>query len=590
MADPIDSAFAGYRFHRVLGEDADAGTYEVTEQAGGREVVIETLVGARAGDEDLREWFRWAWEALAEVEHRGVVRVFDVGEREGVPYAVRESVAGDDLATTLASDGALLPEVADEIVAELAAALAELHDAGIVHGSLGPGSVLLVRSPGEQSPDPTPRLTGFGRVEGHRRDDVAGLARIHSAMLDPEESSSSPLAEVHELAEAGRYRTAPAFAEAVARARAGHAPEDELDEPEGVGTVATSTRRARRGFLLVTAAAVAAVVAVVLLTSGDDSEPEPATGPPPVAGLGPAEDDAPAPAPGVSATGDGTTPTANAGASPIDVSGGPAGVAVRDGIVYVATAGSGELVGYEEGTGEEVVGPVELGAEAAEVTIVDDVGWVTLPDANQVARVDLSVAKPAAELFAVGERPAGLTAALGSIFVADSGSGQLSRVDVGDGAGEAVIIGAQEPRGIAYGLDSLWVTDGAGRLLQVDPDNPAGSESFEVGAEPRGVLVVDDAVWVANSGDGTVTRFDPESGEGEAIDVGGEPLDVAADPTRIWVANANGYVSAIDIATNEVERIDVEADLGAPVGVAVGDEVWVTTGDGNSLVPVAEPG
>lgn len=584
MAGSLDNSFAGYRFHRVLGSRSDVGVYEATELASDRPVVIETLVGDGAADEDLRDWFRWAWEQVRHLRQPGVVAVFDVAERAGVPFAVRESI-GEDLPFVLESAGVLQPDVADAIFDQLAEALTALHEAGVVHGSLDTDCVLIGGGPEEAE---VAYLTGFGRVEGHRRDDLRGLVRIHAAMLGPREAAAPPLAEVVERAEAGDYRTAAELAAAVAGARAGHAPDgDALGDGGGAGARATSQRRARRGFILATLVSVATVVAVVLITSGTASDRDAGSARTPAAG-GPEAD--PPPAPSVSATGEGDPAPTDASASSIDVPGAPAGVAVRNGIVYVVTSESGELIGFDEASAEEVVGPVDLGAGAGEVTIVDGLAWITLPRTNQLAKVDLAAGKdPSAELIDVGERPAAVIGAVGSIFVADSRSGGLSRVDPGADTVQPVIIGAQEPRGIGYGADSLWVSDAAGSVLEVDPDDPAGSRSYEAGAEPRGVLVVDDAVWVANSGDGTVTRLDSRSGESESIDVGGEPLDLAADDERVWVSNSGGYVSSIEIATAAVERIEVPGDLGAPVGVAVGSEVWVTT-EGDALIPLTGSG
>lgn len=580
--DQPEGGFAGYRFHRVLGPRTDSGVYEATEQATGRAVVIETLVGESAESEDLREWFAWAWEAVGELDQAGVVDVYDVGERDGVPFAVREFIEGEDLASRLESDGPLTPETADAIFYRLTAALSVLHEAGVVHGSLVPSSVLL--GPGEDGDEADAYLSAFGRAEGLRGDDVAGLAGIHAATLGPKEAALSPIAEVFERAGAGRYRTADDLAADVTRARTGEAlaedGDDGEDDEDGDEVATSSVGRGGKALALIAMVAVAAV-AVIFLTTDDDPEPTdtasaPATSTP--------EEEPPPPGPGVSATGVGGPPSTPLG-EPIEVGGSPTALSVRDGVVYVATADSGELIGYDELSGKEVVGPVDLGGPAAEVTIVDEVAWVTLPASNEVARVDLGSKDPAAETVAVGEQPAGLTAALGAVFVANEGSGQLSRIETSDSSVVSVPLAAQEPRGIAFGNDELWVTDGAGRLLEVDPENTAGSQSFEVGAEPRGVLVVDDSVWVANSGDGTVTRFDFETDEGELIDVGGEPLDVAADGERIYVSNADGYVSAIDLATNEVERIEVPSDVGAPVGIAVGSSgVWVTTGEGDSLL------
>lgn len=593
MSEQTDSAFSGFRFHRVLGSVDGVGVYGATEQETGRPVVIETLLGDAAGDEDLREWFRWAWEEVRELDHPGTVRVLEVGEREGVPFAVREPIGGEDLAGLVESAGSLTTEVADAILHRLAEVLAALHEAGIVHGALTAECVLLDgEDDGATAEAPALHLTGFGRTEGHRRDDVQALARIHAAVLGEKEAATEPLAAVLERAEGGGYRTADALSGAVAQARRGIAPgEEEEADGQVAGPPAEagpdrSLRTARRGFWLAALAAVAAVVVVLLITSGDEEGSGGRPGPTDAAEVTPED---PPPAPGVSVTGEGGE--SGGGEDPpgvqVEVEGGPSGISVRDGVVYVVTADSGELVGFDERTGEEIVGPIDLGSGAGEVTIVDDVAWATLPGRDQVARVDLAAGDPGAKRIGVGERPNGVIGAAGSIFVAETDSGGLSRVDPADDTVESLIVGAEEPRGIAFGAGALWVSDGGGQVLRVDPDDPASSEGFPTGAAPRGVLVVGTDVWIANSGDGTVTRLESGSGESESIDVGGAPVDLAADEEgRIWVANADGYASSIAIASGDVERVEVPAGEGAPVGIAAGSSIWVSTGDGDTVVAI----
>ena len=189
----------------------------------------------------------------------------------------------------------------------------------------------------------------------------------------------------------------------------------------------------------------------------------------------------------------------------------------------------------------------------------------------------------------VGGEPRGLVGALGSIWVAAKDSGELIEVDVASGDVERVEVDVEQPRGIAFGFGSLWVTDATGSVVEVDPRDPKNSESFKVGADPRGVLAVEDRVWVANSGDGTVSVLDPATGKGEELDVGGTPLDVAAGSERIWISNADGYVSSIDFGGTEVNRYDLPPGLGTPAGIAEGQRVWTSTGEGDSLVPVDPP-
>jgi len=572
VTDPADIDFPGYRVARVLLDSPDAAAYAATDPTAGRAVVIETLAGDAAGDEHLRDWFREAWEAVEGIDHPNVVDVYGVDERDGVPFAVRASLNGTDLGGLLEERGSLPPEVACALLARIADALDALHSAGVVHGSFGPESVIVeqVRGGGR------PVLVGFGRVEGDRRDDIRALVPMLEEMIGEEPSPA--LAEVLEGAREDDFTSASKLAAACTTATGGRAP---------------SSRR-RTGVLALIAAAVVAAAVLIVLQLGDDDDSDVvasnAAETESTASTGTGDEPLEKPGPRVSATGEGTPAKQDDGiGDPIDVPGGPIAVAARRGVIYAATTGKGELVGYEERTGKASVEPIELGGAAQDLTIIDDVVWAALPDEGVVASVDLGDEDPEAEMIDVGGEPRGLVGALGSIWVGAKDSGELIEVDVASGDVKRVEVDVEQPRGIAFGFGSLWVTDATGSVVEVDPRDPKNSESFKVGADPRGVLAVEDRVWVANSGDGTVSVLDPATGKGEELDVGGTPLDVAAGSERIWISNADGFVSSIDFGGTEVNRYDLPPGLGTPAGIAEGQRVWTSTGEGNSLVPVDPP-
>ena len=589
MTDPPESAFDGFRIQAALEDDPRAGAYEATELATGRTVVIETLLGEAARDRDLRDWFSWAWAAVAELRHAGVVAVHGTGRRNGVPFAVRESVEGDDLSTLLEAGGSLTDEVLLTAFDRIAAAVGALHEAGVVHGDLSPRRVLLP----SDSLD-APRLTGFGRVEGSRPDDIRALGNLLESMLaaSGEDGPRPELDAVLERAREGGYRSVPELAGAVAAtappASAGVPAVGANAEAFGEPPASAGSGRSRRGLSLALLGLAVAAIAIWLVTGDGDSDE--ASAPRDAATVAPSgatsvapTDAVPPPPPGVSVTGEGG---GGSGSRKIFVPGSPIGVAARDGLVYVATK-RGQLLGFDEGSGKLSVGPIELGSAAAGITIIDRVAWVSLPDEGALARIDLGADAPASESIDVGSEPGGPIGVRGSIWVASEADGSLSMVpQSGSSPPETVPIEARRPREIAYGLGSLWVTDATGSVVRVDPEDPDRTSSFPVGDGPRGVVVADGRVWVANAGDGTISSIDPASGEIEELDVGGTPLDLAAEPDRIWVANGDGYASSIELGSGEVTRVELPAGGGSPQGVAVGSRVWVTTGGGDSLVAV----
>jgi streptogramin lyase len=190
----------------------------------------------------------------------------------------------------------------------------------------------------------------------------------------------------------------------------------------------------------------------------------------------------------------------------------------------------------------------------------------------------------------VGSAPYGITSDGNSIWIAQPDGRQITEIDPGsDQASTPIPIGgSEEPSEIAAGDGRLWVVDrGGSQLISVDPADPATQEGKNVGENPKGVVVDDGSVWVANTDSGNVDHFTTGGEELDPVIVDGHPRLMAAGFDRIWVANENGYVSAIDPATDDVEKIEVP---GSPEAVAVGsDRVWVTTGTGDQLVAI-KPG
>jgi serine/threonine protein kinase len=109
--------------------------------------------GRAATGEDLAR-FHVEARAIAALHHPHIVRIYDYGEHQGLPYFSMEFVEGPSLARQLAEQP-LEPAAAARLVEMLARAMHYVHQQGIVHRDLKPANILL-------SPDGTPRIADFG--------------------------------------------------------------------------------------------------------------------------------------------------------------------------------------------------------------------------------------------------------------------------------------------------------------------------------------------------------------------------------------------------------------------------------------------
>ncbi|MBX3469695.1 MAG: serine/threonine protein kinase [Planctomycetes bacterium] len=125
-----------------LGQGASGTVFRARHLALGRLSALKVI--ARGGlDARRRRRFDREVEALARLDHPGIVKVHAPYEHEGSLAFDMELVDGQPLDERLDRGGPLPWREAAAIVAELARAIAHAHEHGVLHRDLKPGNVLL---------------------------------------------------------------------------------------------------------------------------------------------------------------------------------------------------------------------------------------------------------------------------------------------------------------------------------------------------------------------------------------------------------------------------------------------------------------
>jgi serine/threonine-protein kinase len=148
----------------------------------GRLVALKMiLTGPRATAADLRR-FREEAEAAAQLDHPGIVPVYDFGEYQGRPYFTMAFVEGQSLASRL-TRGPLENAVAAGVVRAAAEAVQYAHEHGVIHRDLKPGNVLLEK-------DGTIKVTDFGLARRIRPEETQSDVE-EEAGAEPQSSAAA---------------------------------------------------------------------------------------------------------------------------------------------------------------------------------------------------------------------------------------------------------------------------------------------------------------------------------------------------------------------------------------------------------------
>jgi tetratricopeptide (TPR) repeat protein len=156
LQETRDAGWPTLKDYEILGELGRGGmgvVYQASQQSLKRVVALKVLAEAHAASERVR-LFRREAEAAARLQHPHIVQIHQVGEQDGRPYLVLESVEGGSLAGRIAGIPWPVTQAA-RIVETLARAIHYAHQRGIVHRDLKPANVLLTI-------DGVPKITDFG--------------------------------------------------------------------------------------------------------------------------------------------------------------------------------------------------------------------------------------------------------------------------------------------------------------------------------------------------------------------------------------------------------------------------------------------
>ena len=136
-----------YRLEALLGQGGMARIYRARDIRLKRQAAIKVIDAPRRHDPDYIARFEREAQAIAQLEHPHIVRLYRYGQAHDVLYMAMQYIEGQDLRSrfkTCQETGQLLPpSQAMQIIREVCQALDYAHSKGVIHRDIKPSNIML---------------------------------------------------------------------------------------------------------------------------------------------------------------------------------------------------------------------------------------------------------------------------------------------------------------------------------------------------------------------------------------------------------------------------------------------------------------
>ncbi len=165
-----------YEIMNIIGEGGMAIVYRALDHRLNRYVAVKIMRSEMATDEDFRRRFNAESQAVAMLSHPNIVAVYDVSRSEAMEYIVMELIDGITLKQYMDKRGMLAWREAVHFSKQIAKALSQAHERGIIHRDIKPQNIMLLR-------DGTIKVADFGIAalenEVEEKPDGQAIGSIH---------------------------------------------------------------------------------------------------------------------------------------------------------------------------------------------------------------------------------------------------------------------------------------------------------------------------------------------------------------------------------------------------------------------------
>jgi YVTN family beta-propeller protein len=161
--------------------------------------------------------------------------------------------------------------------------------------------------------------------------------------------------------------------------------------------------------------------------------------------------------------------------------------------------------------------------------------------------------------FSVGTSPKAITFDGTHIWVANSGSGNVSELDPSSGATLNTVTVGTAPVALCFDGQNIWVANSGSNNVSRINATTLTVNTFNAGVAPSGLAFDGNRVWVTNYSSDSVAVLNVVDGSlAFSASTGSHPMGIAFDGTSMWVANTG--------TTLETSVTKITSATGAVVG------------------------
>ena len=172
--EEVQALLPHYEILECIGKGGMGAVYRARQKSLQRVVALKVLLPELGRDPTFAERFLREAQALANLNHPGIVHVFDFGQAGDFWFFAMEFVDGASL-RELVRDRSVSPGQALAMVSQICSALQYAHDQGVVHRDIKPENILVDRNG-------TVKITDFGLAKLITKPEEIALTRSDQVM------------------------------------------------------------------------------------------------------------------------------------------------------------------------------------------------------------------------------------------------------------------------------------------------------------------------------------------------------------------------------------------------------------------------